>query len=102
MPVELTLARASEDLAAGRHGLARQRLTDLQRTYPCRLDVRERLAEVFRVEGIPDQAGRWTYLSEEPDPAEIAAFELAYGGDPVRLMRAPQSSRATNRFVGLV
>ncbi|MGN6243604.1 MAG: DUF6584 family protein [Motilibacteraceae bacterium] len=87
MPVERTLARVEEDLAAGRRLLARQRLRGLIGSMPQRLDVRERLAEVYRLDGDLQQAGRWSYLARERNPEEVAAFERAFR-DPVRLMRA--------------
>ena len=54
-----TLMRVREDIAAGRLSLARQRLRGLVGSYPQRLDLREQLAELYRREGIPSQAGRW-------------------------------------------
>ena len=88
MPIEATLARAEADLRAGRTALARRRVRDLVRAFPHRLDLRHRLAEIYRLEGNPAQAGRWTYLHEPTDPAEQAAFAKAYQHDPVQLMRA--------------
>lgn len=87
MPVDKTLARADADAAAGRMPLARQRLRGLVGSVPHRVDVRERLAELYRSEGDLAQAGRWSYLSERADPREVAAFERAYP-DPVQRMRA--------------
>ena len=55
-------------------------------TYPHRLDLRDRLAEVYRVLGQPAQAGRWTYLSEERVADETLAFERAYRRAQVRLI----------------
>ncbi|HEX7307043.1 DUF6584 family protein [Lentzea sp.] len=81
MPVELTLHKAAEELRRGDLASvlrARQRVAGLVGTYPHRLDLRERLAEVYRVLGQPAQAGRWTYLSDDRDPDETAAFERAY------------------------
>lgn len=81
MPVEQTLHRAADEMARGDLASvlrARQRLAGLVGTYPQRLDLRERLAEVYRVLGQPAQAGRWTYLSEHRDPEETLAFERAY------------------------
>lgn len=88
MTVERTLARVEEDLAAGRPHLARQRLHGLVGAFPQRLDLRERLAELYRLDGDLQQAGRWSYLARERDLAEVAAFERAFAGEPVRLMRA--------------
>lgn len=88
MPIDRTLARVEDDVAAGRYGLARQRLRGLLGSYPERLDLRERLAAVYRLEGDGAQAGRWSYLGEVADARELAAFERAYGGDAVRMMAA--------------
>jgi hypothetical protein len=67
--------------------MARQRLRGLVGTYPHRLDLREQLAELYRRDGIPSQAGRWSFLSETRDSAELRAFEREYP-DPIRRMRA--------------
>ncbi|WP_309113862.1 DUF6584 family protein [Saccharothrix sp.] len=88
MPVELTLRKAAEELRRGDLASvlrARQRLVGLVTTYPDRLDLRERLAAVYRVLGDPVQAGRWSYLSEERVEAEVAAFERAYRTPQARL-----------------
>ncbi len=89
MPVDRTLQRVDEDLAAGRRGLARRRLAGLVGSFPTRLDLRRRLAEVCRAEGDLAQAGRWSYLEPDRDEREIVAFERAYG-DLVARMRALQ------------
>lgn len=88
MGEDVTLRRVAEDLAAGRTALARQRLRGLVGSMPQRLDHRERLAAVYRAEGDLAQAGRWSYLADERDPEEVAAFERAYAEDPVQLMKA--------------
>ncbi|MFD1146084.1 DUF6584 family protein [Saccharothrix hoggarensis] len=88
MPVELTLRRAAEEVGRGDLASvlrARQRLVGLVASYPDRLDLRERLAEVYRVLGDAAQAGRWSYLSEVRDDAEVAAFERAYRTPLARL-----------------
>ncbi|ANZ38221.1 hypothetical protein BBK82_21280 [Lentzea guizhouensis] len=89
MPVELTLHKAADELRRGDLAnvlRARQRLAGLVGTYPHRLDLRDRLAEVYRVLGEPAQAGRWTYLSDYRDPEETLAFERAYRRAQVRLV----------------
>ncbi|MBX9244567.1 hypothetical protein ICW40_07065 [Actinotalea ferrariae] len=88
MPVEETLAAADRLVESGELREARRRLRDLVRSVPHRLDVREHLADVYRREGHPEQAGRWAYLSETVDPAELAAFRRAFGDDPVQMMAA--------------
>jgi hypothetical protein len=93
MPVEDTLERVAADLAADRTGLARQRLRGLVASFPHRLDVRERLAELYRRDGDPVQAGRWSWLAADRDDTEVAAFEAAYA-DPFARMRALRWSGA--------
>jgi uncharacterized protein DUF6584 len=81
MPVEVTLHRAAEELTRGDLASvlrARQRLAGLVGTYPARLDLRDKLAAVYRLLGNTVQAGRWSYLSEVRDDVELAAFEHAY------------------------
>ncbi|MEV8094431.1 DUF6584 family protein [Kitasatospora sp. NPDC085879] len=87
MTVETTLAKADADLRAGRIPVARQRLRGLVGSYPADLTARRRLAEVYRLYGEPAQAGRWTYLDEDRDPAETAAFEARYA-NPLDRMAA--------------
>ena len=87
VPVDQTLARVREDLAAGQTGRARQRLRGLVASFPERLDLRSMLAATYRHDGDAVQAGRWSYLDAEPDPAEVAAF-LAAVPDPVARVRA--------------
>lgn len=85
--VERTLARVDEDLRKGDLAMARTRLQSLVRAKPQELAVRERLADVYRRDGVAVEAGRWSYLSEQRDVGEVAAFERACGRDPVRIMR---------------
>ncbi|MBD7919945.1 hypothetical protein H9657_16860 [Cellulomonas sp. Sa3CUA2] len=88
MTVERTLARVDDDLRTGDVEMALTRLRSLVRSLPHRLDARERLADVLRLQGDAVEAGRWSYLAEHRDADEVAAFERACGDDPVRIMRA--------------
>lgn len=88
MSIETVLARVDEDLAAGHLPLARQRLKSLVGSFPQRLDLRERLAELYRRDGDLAQAGRWSYLADSRERAEIAAFEKAHGESPIQMMKA--------------
>ncbi|MGV8967785.1 MAG: DUF6584 family protein [Cellulomonas sp.] len=102
MTVERTLARVEEDLRKGDLAMARTRLSSLVQSLPHRLDARERLADVCRLDGDRVEAGRWSYLSEQRDQAEVTAFEKACGGDPVRIMRGlrwsgPEDAASTER-----
>ena len=88
MAVEVTLHRAAEELTRGDLASvlrARQRLAGLVGTYPNRLDLRDKLAAVYRVLGNTVQAGRWSYLSEVRDDVEVLAFEHAYKTPVARL-----------------
>lgn len=88
MPVEQTLRKAAEEVTRGDLAnvlRARQRVAGLVGTYPNRLDLRDRLAGIYRMLGEQAQAGRWSYLSEVRDEAEVAAFERAYRTPAARL-----------------
>jgi len=85
VPLDLTLRRVDDDLAQGRVLPAIQRLRSLVRTYPDRLDVRSRLALVYRSQGELAQAGRWSYLTEDADAEDLAAFERAFRSPQGRL-----------------
>lgn len=66
----------------------RRWLKDKVRSAPRRLDLREELAAVYRAEGNASQAGRWDYLAEHIDPAELRAFARSCRDDPVEMMWA--------------
>ncbi|MFB9463434.1 DUF6584 family protein [Streptomyces cinereospinus] len=99
MPLEETLARVEADLTAGRVPVARQRLRGLVSSYPYDLTLRRRLAEVYRLYGDAAEAGRWTYLEEDRDADETAAFEARYGSPGWRMKalgwRGPETMAAT-------
>jgi hypothetical protein len=99
MPLRETLARVDADLAAGRVPVARQRLRGLVSSFPYDLTLRRRLAEVYRLYGDAAEAGRWTYLDEDRDAGETAAFELRYGSSGRRMTalawRGPEALAAT-------
>ena len=86
--MDRTLVQVEVDLGEGRLALARQRLRGLVGSLPFRLDLRMLLAEVYRREGDLAQAGRWSYLDGGRLDHEVAAFERAYGQDPVQMMKA--------------
>lgn len=87
--VEKTLLKVEADLAEGDTAKARQRLTSLVSAFPERLDVREHLARVCRLQGDLVQAGRWSYLAVERNESEVASFEKATR-NPINRMRALQ------------
>ncbi|MFC8732522.1 DUF6584 family protein [Luteimicrobium sp. NPDC057192] len=70
------LTRAKADLAAGDVRAARERLKSLVVTYPHDLEVRRLLAEAYRRDGQPTEAGRWGYLvGPDATESERRAFE---------------------------
>jgi hypothetical protein len=78
MSLENVLSQVEEDLARGHTFLAQQRLHTLVRDHPLDLDLRGRLGAVHLRTGNLVEAGRWSYLDRDPDPAAVAAFEKAY------------------------
>jgi len=70
--------RAADDLRAGRPAVARERLKGYLVEVPWSLPARELLAQAQRIDGHPEEAGRWGFLVEGAStPAERAAFERA-------------------------
>ncbi|WP_212828560.1 DUF6584 family protein [Catellatospora sp. TT07R-123] len=70
--------RVAEDLTRGHTYPAIQRMHSLVAAHPTDLDLRRRLAAIYRATGNAVEAGRWSYLDESADPAELAAFETRY------------------------
>jgi hypothetical protein len=79
------LDRVAADLSRGHTQPAIQRLGSLVAAHPTDLDLRRRLAAVHRLVGNEVEAGRWSYLNADADPAEILAFERAYPSTVARL-----------------
>ena len=79
------LDRVAADLSRGHTQPAIQRLGSLVAAHPTDLDLRRRLAAVHRTVGNRVEAGRWSYLNADADPAEIIAFERAYPSPAARL-----------------
>jgi hypothetical protein len=86
--VEDTLAEVEDDLAHGDHASARRRLREALVARPHRLDLRIRLAAVYRDLGDLPQAGRWGFLADAPPDDEIAAFRTACGDDAALMLEA--------------
>jgi hypothetical protein len=78
MSLEDVLTQVEEDLARGHTFPAQQRLITLIRQDPLDLDLRARLGGVHLRTGNLVEAGRWSYLDDDPDPAAVRAFERAY------------------------
>lgn len=72
------LERVEDDLALGHTYVAIQRLTTLVQQNPGDLTLRERLAAVHLRTGNLVEAGRWSYLSANPDQAARDAFDRAF------------------------
>ena len=88
MMVQDTLAEVEDDLAQGDHASARRRLRDALVTRPHRLDLRLRLAAVYRGLGDLPQAGRWGFLADEAPEEEVQAFRTACGDDAALMLEA--------------
>ena len=91
MSLEQTLARIEAEIAAGDLGSARDRLHGLLVTFPDRLDLRERLGDVYWRLQQPAMAGRYWYLHEQSSPERAAAIERfarAFGNDPLQMLCA--------------
>jgi hypothetical protein len=71
------LARVQSDLAHGRTHQATQRLRTFLANEPDDLEIRRALAAIYRRTGNLAEAGRWSYLTDDVRPEEIAAFERA-------------------------
>jgi hypothetical protein len=99
------LARVKIDLALGHTHTAIQRLRTLLAVGPDDLEVHRMLADVYRQTGNLVEAGRWSFLTSDPRPDELAAFERAHpdpwlrsrlvrwNGDSVMLPNAAARSR---------
>jgi hypothetical protein len=83
------LARVKNDLALGHTYTAIQRLRTQLAVDPDDLELHRLLASVYRQTGNLVEAGRWSFLTEDARPEELAAFERA-NPDPwlrLRLVR---------------
>jgi len=68
--------RAADDLRAGRLAIARERLKGYLVEVPWSLPARELLAQAQRIDGHPEEAGRWGFLVQGASrSSERAAFE---------------------------
>jgi hypothetical protein len=92
------LERVAIDLSRGHTAPAIQRLSSLVHVHPTDLDLRRKLAEVHRMVGNWVEAGRWSYLLHDADPAETQAFERAYPS-PIHRLAALRWPGATGYAV---
>ncbi|GIE30425.1 hypothetical protein Ait01nite_034700 [Actinoplanes italicus] len=83
------LSRVDADLERGDTRLAARRLTSLLMADPQDLEIRARLADVYRRAGDVAEAGRWAFLTEDAEPHETAAFATKHRSpaDRLRLLR---------------
>jgi hypothetical protein len=86
--VEDVLADVEDDLAHGDHASARRRLREALVGRPHRLDLRLRLAAVYRTIGDLPQAGRWGFFDENVPEEEVQAFRTACGNDAALMLEA--------------
>lgn len=86
--VDDILTEVEDDLAHGDHASARRRLREALVTRPHRLDLRRRLAGVYRMLGDLPQAGRWGFLEEDAPEDEVTAFRTACGNDASLMLEA--------------
>jgi hypothetical protein len=70
--------RVANDLARGHTYPAIQRMHSLIAAHPTDLDLRRRLAAIYRAVGNAVEAGRWSYLDDNAVPGELAAFERTF------------------------
>lgn len=81
MPVEESgdaISRAVDDASANRRTEARQRLKGYLVAHPESMVARQFLAELYRADQHPDEAGRWGYLLRDfATPIERASYERA-------------------------
>jgi hypothetical protein len=87
------LARVKQDLALGHTYTAAQRLRTLVAIQPDDLELRDRLASVYRQTGNLVEAGRWGFLTSTLSQAELVAFERA-NPDPWLRLRMLRWDRA--------
>jgi len=86
--VDDVLTEVEDDLAHGDHASARRRLREALITRPHRMDLRRRLAEVYRMLGDLPQAGRWGFLEDDAPADEIQAFRTACGDGASLMLEA--------------
>jgi hypothetical protein len=91
VPIQETLEKVAQEIAAGDLGKARDRLHGLLATYPGDLALRRRLGEVYWALQQPAMAGRYWYLEEKKSfdmGAACRAFERHCGHDPLQMLLA--------------
>ncbi|HZN17347.1 MAG TPA: DUF6584 family protein [Micromonosporaceae bacterium] len=79
------LARVKDDLTLGHTYRATQRLRTLLAVDPSDIEVRRLLAAVYRQTGNLVEAGRWSFLTDDARPEELAAFIRANPSPWLRL-----------------
>ncbi|MEU8078183.1 DUF6584 family protein [Catellatospora citrea] len=70
--------RVTTDLSRGHTYPAIQRMHSLVAAHPTDLDLRRRLAAIYRATGNLVEAGRWSYLDDTAEAVELEAFETRY------------------------
>jgi hypothetical protein len=85
VPKPDVVARVRADLDEGYTYRATHRLRTYLANDPHQMELRELLADVYRLTGNLVEAGRWSYLAEEVHAEELAAFERANPSPWLRL-----------------
>jgi len=89
MPIEQTLAKIEQEIAAKDYDKARDRLLGLISTYPDDLSLRRRLGDVYWMRQNPKQAGRFWFLVADKSPEMASAcreFAQSCQDDPLKIL----------------
>ena len=87
---ETTRERIEAEIAAGKLGIARDRLHGLVVSYPDDASLRSRLGDVYWKLGYPVEAGRFWFLDAPLDREKQAAVDLfveSCNSHPVKILR---------------
>ena len=69
------MEKIESEIAEGKLGIARDRLHGLVLSFPCDMQLRSRLGDVYSKQGYPIEAGRFWFLDEDLTDEKRAAME---------------------------